>query len=120
MKHCPQCQHAPLQVNRVHCTECGISVEGTLETPALHRLPPKETLLAEKLILHGGNLKSLAEELDITYPTLRKRLDEMITTLNELRREDAQQIDHILQQMEHQQIPTAEGIRRIKELNHEA
>jgi hypothetical protein len=35
--------------------------------------------LAEQLLLSGGNLKKMGEDLGISHPTLRKRVDEMIS-----------------------------------------
>ena len=120
MNQCPICENQDLQVTKLHCCECGVDFEGTLETPPLKRLGTQDSLLAEQLILHGGNLKSLADEIGITYPTLRKRLDVLIGSLAALRAEDEKKIEQILGEMENRKLPSQEGIRRIRELKNGA
>ncbi len=120
MNQCPICENQHLQVRQLHCCECGVDFEGTLETPPLKRLGIQDSLLAEQLILHGGNLKSLADEIGITYPTLRKRLDCLIGSLTALRVADEQKIEKILGDMESRKLSSHEGTRRIKELKNGA
>ena len=57
--------------------------------------------------------------MGITYPTLRKRLDELIASLTAKRQEDEQQIEATLNQMESQAIKPQVGIRIIKEIKNE-
>ncbi len=67
----------PLQIEKVGCLTTGFKVEGPFQTPALFQLHEDQLLLVEKLALHGGNLKNVAADLDISYPTLRNRLKEI-------------------------------------------
>ncbi len=74
-------------------------------------------MLGEALILAGGNLKELALSLGVSYPTVRKRVDDLIEELQTLRAEDERKIDDILRSIEAGTIPAAKGTRLIKELN---
>ena len=65
----------PIQIERVKCVSTGFSVEGPFTTPALYQIDSDNLHLVELLVIHGGNLKKVAEELDISYPTLKNRLD---------------------------------------------
>jgi len=60
---------------RMGCEYGRLHVEGAVYLPPLARLGGEDRRLAEGLILCGCNLKTLAERFEITYPTLRKRLD---------------------------------------------
>ncbi len=119
MKHCPICQNADLHITQLSCGDCGIEMGGHFHTPPLARLSREETELATLLILHGGNLKTLAEALGITYPTLRKRLDNVITSLKGQQKLDENLIATTMDKIEHKTIPAGEGIRLIKEINNE-
>jgi hypothetical protein len=108
-----------MTLTRMSC-ECGrLLLDGEVHVPPLARLSGEERQLAEELILCGGNLKSLAGRFGITYPTLRKRLDNMIETLESERRRDREQIDRILAQMEKGDIDPEQGLQRIEEIKGE-
>lgn len=114
---CPLCPGRRMHPTRVSC-ECGkISVDDDMTLPPLMRLAPDELKLAQGLVLCGGNLKQLAEQMDISYPTLRKRLDVVVTHLQEECRKDRLRIDEILDKMERQEILAEEGIKQIREIN---
>jgi len=119
MKICPICNNSDLHIKTLCCNSCNVEVGGNLHTSPLARLGKEETELATFLILHGGNLKTLAEELKITYPTLRKRLDNIIEILKGVCDEDESRIDNILNQMEKGEIKGEEGLRIIKEIRYE-
>lgn len=67
----------PIQIEKVGCLTTGFKVEGPFQTPALFQLNDDQLDLVEKLAIHGGNLKNLAADLGISYPTLRNRLGEI-------------------------------------------
>ncbi len=116
---CPLCPTRKMYPTRVTC-ECGkISVDDKMTLPPLLRLVPEEFRLAQSLVLCGGNLKALAEKLDISYPTLRKRLDEMVSHLEVEYHRDSKRVDEILDKIERQEILAEEGIKLIREINGE-
>jgi hypothetical protein len=67
----------PIQIEKVGCLSTGFKVEGPFHTPALFQLNEDQLELVEKLAIYGGNLKDLAADLGISYPTLRNRLREV-------------------------------------------
>lgn len=54
----------------------------------LANLEKEEINFIKKLILFSGSLKDLAKEYDITYPTLRVRLDKLIEKVKMYDKED--------------------------------
>ncbi|AGA91443.1 hypothetical protein Thimo_2733 [Thioflavicoccus mobilis 8321] len=104
--------------SRLSC-ECGkLHVEGEVYLPPLARLGTEDRQLAEELILCGGNLTTLAKRFEITYPTVRKRLDGLIERLHEERRRDQQRIDDILNGMESGAIDPEAGTKLIEDMKH--
>lgn len=119
LKECPLCQTRKMKVTRISCECCRLSVEGDIHVSPLARLGGEEMRLAEALVLAGGNLKTLAAEIGISYPTLRKRLDHVVARLREERERDQHKIDTILSQIEGGELDPEAGIRTIKEIRHE-
>ena len=75
----------PIQIERVKCQTTGFKVEGPFTTPALFQIDSEHLNLVELLVIHGGNLKKVAVELDISYPTLKTRLDNISEILQKER-----------------------------------
>ncbi|MFY9825254.1 MAG: DUF2089 family protein [Thermoanaerobaculia bacterium] len=77
---CPYC-HRAMQVTRMSCPSCTISIGADFPVPRLARLPVEHQRFIEMFILASGNLKSIAEQAGVSYPTVRSRLDRIIDTL---------------------------------------
>jgi hypothetical protein len=116
MMHCSLCDGL-LQVKEMVCPACEVHLSGDFSFPRLLRLSGKNLALGEALILAGGNLKDLAHTLGVSYPTVRKRVDDLIEEVQALRAMDQQKIDEILRGIEAGTVPAAKGTRMIRELN---
>lgn len=118
MKYCPVCSNT-LKPVKLGCDKCGLTMEGDFRMPRLARLSGSYQQLAESFLLSGGNLKDLASQLDVSYPTLRKRLDNLIYSLKKLQEEDEYEINRILDLVENKKLEAEEGMRLIKEIGNE-
>ena len=116
MRECVYC-HSPLQAARLSCSACGLSFEGTFYMSRLARLEPAQQQLVEQMVLAAGNLKDVASAIEVSYPTLRKRLDTLIVALRTLREEDDAQIAQLLDAVEAGNMTTESAARLIKELH---
>ena len=85
--------------------------------PRLARLDGEHQRLIEQIILAGGNLKDVAASIEISYPTLRKRLDALIASLNRLKAEDEERANTILDDVRAGSMSPEAAARQIKELN---
>jgi hypothetical protein len=90
---------------------------GKMRAPRLARLSPEGLDLAERLILAGGNLKDVAGDVGISYPTLRRRVDTLIEELESLRQGDQDAVDAILSEIENGALRPGEGARLIREVH---
>lgn len=73
--------------------------------------------LVEELILAETNLKEAAEQLEISFPTLRKRLDALVEAMKQLREQDAATERALLRAVEDGLLRAEEAARQIKELH---
>jgi hypothetical protein len=63
------------------CPSCGTVVLGSWTSCRFCQLSPEHTRLLEAFVRSRGNVKEMARELDISYWTIRKQIDELIEAL---------------------------------------
>ena len=71
-------------VKSMHCPSCSTIIEGSYPVPVLSRMSPDEQQFILSFVKHSGSLKQMAKELSLSYPTVRNRLDDIISRLNHL------------------------------------
>lgn len=89
-----------MQIERLRCHACQATVEGQFGWPRLARLTADDQRLVELLILASGSLKEVAKKLGISYPTIRKRLDQLIHTLQAEVKRDEERRRQLLREVE--------------------
>jgi hypothetical protein len=77
---CPVCSHE-LSVTRLHCGECGTSIEGDFSVGRFGRLNAEQLALLESFLRSRGNLREMERELGISYPTVRGRVENLVRAL---------------------------------------
>ncbi|MDQ3554377.1 MAG: DUF2089 domain-containing protein [Chloroflexota bacterium] len=77
---CPVCQHE-LSVTRLHCRECGTTLEGDFSVGRFGRLSREQLALLESFLRSRGNLREMERELGLSYPTIRGRVDALVRSL---------------------------------------
>lgn len=77
---CPYCGSA-MAVTTMTCTGCSVRVEARFPMSRLGSLPIEHQRFIEMFVLSGGNLKEIAEQVGVSYPTIRSRLDKVIEVL---------------------------------------
>ena len=77
---CPYCG-STMAVSKMTCGHCNVSVEALFPMSRLGTLPVEHQKFIEMFVLAGGNLKEIAEQVGVSYPTIRSRLDKVIDAL---------------------------------------
>lgn len=77
---CPVCGDA-LIVTRLHCPHCDTVMEGRFALGRFHELSREQLSFAELFMRCEGKLSWTAEEMGVSYPTVRSRLEEVIRAL---------------------------------------
>ncbi|SHG14635.1 DUF2089 family protein [Dysgonomonas macrotermitis] len=78
---CPSCQQQ-LKVKSLRCEYCETEVNGLYTLPLLAQLSEDEQDFILKFVKSSGSLKDMAKQLNLSYPTVRNRLDDIISKLN--------------------------------------
>ena len=65
----------------MHCRRCDTTLEGRFDLGPLANLTAEQLRFAELFIRCEGKLTRVGEELDMSYPTIRSRLNELIRAL---------------------------------------
>jgi len=81
--HCPSC-HAQLKVKSLACDRCGTEVTGLYTLPVFALLSPEDQDFILRFVRCSGSFKEMARQLNLSYPTVRNRLDEMIVRLENI------------------------------------
>jgi len=77
---CPYCGGA-MTVTQMACESCRISITAAFPMSRLAGLPVEHQRFIEMFVLASGNLKEIAEQVGVSYPTIRSRLDKVIELL---------------------------------------
>ncbi len=83
-KSCPSCG-AGLRVAQLACPGCETLVSGNYPLPALARLSDDDQQFVLSFILSSGSLKQMAKLYGVSYPTVRNRLDDLISLLKDVK-----------------------------------
>lgn len=77
---CPVCQ-SELKVTEITCKKCKTKISGEFDLCKFCKLDTEQKYFAEIFIKNRGNIKEIEKELGVSYPTVRRLLDEVISSL---------------------------------------
>jgi len=120
---CPVCGEGML-VTRMECPQCATAVEGRFATGRLGRLTTEQMAFVEIFIRCDGKLKHVGDEMNLSYPSVRSRLDEVIHAMGyEVRRDYEDDLSgepsemerrQILEALERGEVSTEEVLERLQ------
>lgn len=77
---CPICE-SELEVVRLHCPSCDTSIEGHFASGHFANLTPEQMEFIFTFVRCEGKINRMEQELNLSYPTIRNRLHEVIRAL---------------------------------------
>lgn len=105
-----------MRISKLTCEDCDLALEGDLHTPRLYRLSAEEQRFVELFVLASGSLKAMAQVLEVSYPTIRSRLDRLISALEQSRTADEARKQQVLDDIGAGRVPPKKGMRMIDNL----
>jgi hypothetical protein len=80
ISQCPVCG-GQLYVTHLRCGDCGTELSGEFRANEFARLPEDKLAFLRTFLACRGNLKEVEAALNISYPTVRSRLDQLLEAL---------------------------------------
>ncbi len=79
---CPICS-GNITITRLHCDDCDVTIEGRFSPSSgpFAGLSPEQQQFLLTFVKCEGKLNRMEDELNLSYPTLRSRLQEVVRTL---------------------------------------
>lgn len=77
---CPCCQKQ-MTISGYRCKRCGIEVTGDFEKSVFFHLDSLQLKFAEIFLKNRGNIKEVEKELGISYPSVKKLLDNLVSSM---------------------------------------
>lgn len=96
MKHaapgkCPVCGHG-FKVTELKCDGCGAVLRGDFSPCAFCTLDKEQLAFLTAFLSCRGSLKDMEKALGISYPTIKNRLESLITALGLQEEQDCREI----------------------------
>jgi hypothetical protein len=99
------------------CRNCGTSLEGRFDLGGLFRLTTEQRHFVEVFIRCEGKLNRVQEELGLSYPTVRNRLEEVIHAMgyqvSKDERGDEERRQDVLQRLASKEISAEEALELL-------
>jgi len=77
---CPICQ-GEIVVTRISCRDCNTNIDGRFSSRTFSQLTPEQMDFVETFVRLEGKIKHMEKELEVSYPTIRKKLHDVIQAL---------------------------------------
>lgn len=80
LSKCPACNGA-LQIRMLQCPDCGLELKNDFELNPFDRLNEEQAAFLLCFLRCRGNLSQLQDELQLSYPAAKKRLSDLLVSL---------------------------------------
>ncbi|MCK9537000.1 MAG: DUF2089 domain-containing protein [Bacilli bacterium] len=77
---CPICGD-DLMITKLHCHHCGVEISGDFALPKINKLSKEQLTFVLMFLKNQGNIKAVEKEMNISYPTVKKILNEVLSAL---------------------------------------
>ena len=119
ISECPVCG-GQLRVTHLRCSDCGTELSGEFVANEFARLPADKLEFLRTFLACRGNLKEVEAVLNISYPTVRGRLDQLLDALSLAAEaeaaEQAEPVDRqtVLEALERGDLSVEEAERKLR------
>lgn len=114
---CPNCGDE-MVITSYRCNSCYTEVTGEFEIDKFQRLDKEVKEFIELFLQKRGSIKDVGEEIGISYPTVRNRIDRIVSKLGGTVDKKAGRID-ILNMLDNGEITAEKAKSLLEELKDE-
>jgi hypothetical protein len=109
---CPECGKAMTPV-ACECRQCEIRMEGKFTVSILSMLCPEDQALVIAFVRSFGSIKKIQELLDVSYPTARTRIADLIKRLDSTMEVPRNFENRILEKLDRGDISFSEAMEEL-------
>ncbi|MBO8167416.1 MAG: DUF2089 domain-containing protein [Kosmotoga sp.] len=114
--NCPVCGEK-LVITEYHCDSCGTTIRGRFELDEIMRLSPDQLYFLKIFIKNRGNLSEVQKELNISYPTAKNRLEDIVRSMGfEVAEDEKEETVKILEKLEAGELNPSEALEMLKKV----
>jgi hypothetical protein len=107
-------QGADITIERAKIEKSGIAVEGSFELPPLARLTMEDQIFIIAFIKTHGSIKEMEKLFEISYPTVKNRLNRIADRLEFVEIVPPSSQEEILEQIENDELSVEEAIDKLR------
>lgn len=114
---CPICTQQ-LTIRSLHCDHCDIDISGEFMLSPLSILNKEQLAFVETFLINQGSIKAVEKELNVSYPTVKKMLNDILMSLGYKVNEeeiDTRRVE-ILDRLAKREITYEEAMKLLKEV----
>ena len=115
---CPYCGE-DMTITQAKCGKCKVTIEGEFALNKINLLTPEQLDFAVTFLINRGNLKELEKIYDLSYPTLRNRLNAIASILSGSKTQDEEDVKDTLDKLNSGEITFDDALKTIKSKNKE-
>lgn len=78
---CPACR-GKLHITTLACPDCGMELRNTFDLSQFDVLDEEKSAFLRSFLRNRGNLKNVQADMQMSYPTAKRRLDEILIALD--------------------------------------
>ena len=108
---CPECNE-PLKVARLACPKCNLALEGPIDLSPLAQLPTEDQAFVMAFVRHHGSIKKMEALFDISYPTVKNRLNAIAAQLDKSLQAPSPR-EKVLDQLARGEITVEEALEKL-------
>ena len=114
---CPNCGDQ-MVITSYRCNSCFTEVHGEFEVDSFSRLDKEDKEFIELFLQKRGSIKDVGEEIGISYPTVRNRIDKIVAKLGGKVDKKSHRID-ILNMLDNGEITPERAKQLLEEINND-
>ena len=111
--NCPVCSET-LKITKLQCTHCHTTIENEFELSKFATLSQEQLFFIEIFLKSRGNIKEVEKELGVSYPTVRGKLNEVVSALGYVEKKSDIDDKSVITMLEKGEISPEEAIKIIK------
>ncbi|MCM3757144.1 DUF2089 domain-containing protein [Sporosarcina aquimarina] len=111
--NCPVCSKV-LKITKLQCTHCQTTIENEFELSKFATLSQEQLYFVEIFLKSRGNIKEVEKELGVSYPTVRGKLNEVVSALGFADKKSDLDDKNVIDMLDKGEISLDEALQTIK------